>query len=164
MPTNETAWRRRGVASQVPTERIIELWSQGLTCQQVGDAVGLTRQRVSQRLIEAGLSPSARRMQRLADAGSPDAFRLQRIESEAHKAAQRDRACVDLERIAAEFRVTPWTLGRYVARAGGIRPGLLPERKSSDGLAVASRARRACAPLSVQHVASLCSRRASLAR
>jgi hypothetical protein len=163
MPSTETTWRRRGVASQVSTDRIIELWSQGFTLQRIGEEVGLTRQRVSQRLIAAGISPNTRRMQRAA-ADTNDAFRQQRVATEAHKAVERDRACLALERLAAEYGVTAWTLGRYAARSGAVRQGRLPDRKSPQGQVVAKRAREACAPLTVSHVAGLCSRRASLAR
>jgi AraC-like DNA-binding protein len=161
MPSPETTWRRRGVPPTVSNERLIELYSDGWTLTRIAHEVGLSRQRVSQRLIEAGLSPAARRAAALA---GEDDFRRRRAETARVKAQQREDACQRLSDLAAKHGVTPWTLSRYALRSGKVRQGPLPDRATAEGQVIAKRVREACEPLTPGLVGNLCSRRASLHR
>lgn len=157
-----------------PTTQLVALWRNGATLEQIAAEVGLTRQRVSQRLIEAGFSPAQRAADRRAAIRSDQhAFRAQRAESVARRVEERSAACDRIAQLAYENHVRTITLGQYVARTGAYsKPhpgtskhagmygrGALPPRDSPRGHAIARRARQAAAPWSVQHIAQLAARR-----
>ena len=154
-----------------PIEHIVEAWKQGATLQDIAEAAGVSRQRISQRLIEAGYSPAQRRARAAsARAGEHDAYKQQRAATLAVRADERDAACERFIALCHELAVSPQTLGQYVARAGtyanDVKPvpgrygrGKLPGRQTTAGKLTAQRARDAAAPWSARHIASLVARR-----
>lgn len=164
--------RRRGQLKRgAPIEKIIELWRADWTLEQIGAEIGVSRQRVSQRLIEAGFNPAERHARtRQHSATTTESYRQKRAQSIARRAEQRAAACRQLEALAETLGVSPYTLGHYAAQTGtyarrttgaGNRAGTgrLPVRTSSAGEAIAASAKRATEPYSVQHIGQLCSRR-----
>jgi hypothetical protein len=154
-----------------PIESIVEAWQNGATMQDIAEAAGVSRQRISQRLIEAGYSPAQRRARAKAErAGERDAYAQQRATTLAVRADARDDACDRFLALCRELGVSPQTLGQYVAKAGTYardtnpKPGRygrgkLPGRQTTQGNAVVRRAREAAAPWSARHIANLAARR-----
>lgn len=166
---------RSGRRQPVPIERIVELWAdpptgRGMTLSQVGAVLGLTRQRISQRLIEAGYQPNARYVERLtATLAEQEQARQRRSVVEQEHLERRSAACEKLQVIATELGVSPLTLGQYAVttgtygqlkghKDGRYGTGKLPPRSTPAGDAVASRVVEACAPWGPQHIGRLCYR------
>jgi len=157
--------------TSTPIERIIEAWRSGATLDDIAAAAGVSRQRISQRLIEAGYSPAARRARGIAERNNQqDEYATQRAATLAERADQRDAACDRFEALAREFGVKPQTLGQYAAKQGMYakddKPtpgryarGRLPGRQTPEGAIVARRARESAAPWSVKHISNLTARR-----
>lgn len=162
MPTKESA----------PIELIVGAWRNGATMQDIADAAGVSRQRISQRLIEAGYSPAERRARAKAERrGAQDEYAAQRATTLAIRAEARDAACDRFAALSRELGVNPQTLGQYVAKAGvyarDTNPtpgryarGRLPGRQTPEGNAVCRRAKEAAAPWSARHISNLTARRA----
>jgi transcriptional regulator with XRE-family HTH domain len=152
-------------------ERIVELWLQDWTLAAIGEELGVSRQRVSQRLIEAGYSPAQRRAERIAARDlDATAYRLQRTTSVARRAEQRDERITQLIAIADELGVRVLTLGQYATRSGAysirakgdgqrLGKGTLPQRDSPEGVKLARRVRDVAAPWSAMHLSQIASRR-----
>lgn len=169
--------QRAGHTEGMPTtqhasiESIVEAWRNGATIQDIAEAAGVSRQRISQRLIEAGYSPAARRARGIAErTGQQDEYAAQRAATLAVRAEDRDAACDRFEALARELGVKPQTLGQYTAKQGMYakddKPtpgryarGRLPGRQTAEGSVVARRAREAAAPWSVKHISNLTARR-----
>jgi hypothetical protein len=143
-----------------------------MSLSQTGAELGITRQRVSQRLIEAGYHPSVRLAEQRSAAGGAQKERLEREAVKAReKAAARERAMDNLEALAAEFGVAIWTLGQFANQTGSYAhlkddqtdgrygSGKLPPRMSAAGINTANRIKSATSPWSPQHIAGLCSMR-----
>jgi hypothetical protein len=157
--------------THTPIEQIVEAWRSGATLQDIADSAGVSRQRISQRLIEAGYSPAQRRARAKAERGQrSDAYTQQRAATLALRADERDAACDRFAALCSDLRVSPQTLGQYVAKRGSYakdtKPvpgrygrGKLPGRNTPEGRAVVRRAHDAAAPWSAQHIASLTARR-----
>lgn len=154
-----------------PIEQIVEAWRNGATLQDIAEAAGVSRQRISQRLIEAGYSPAERRARKIsARESDQDAYKRQRVSTLADRAEARDAACDRFTALAAELGVSVQTLGQYVSKTGmyarDTKPtpgrygrGRLPGRQTPEANAVVRRARDAAAPWSARHVANLAARR-----
>lgn len=144
----------------MPLEHIVALREQDWTLEEIAREAGVSRQRISQRLIAAGNSPATQEAQRRAEAaGRSRAYREQRAESFRLRAAQREVALERLVKLARELGVSVYTLGQFVARTGtyrrggdGPRRGKLPTRNSPAGQVVAKRAREASAPWSPHYL------------
>lgn len=163
-----------------PIEEIVAAWRQGATLEDIADAAGVSRQRISQRLIEAGYSPAERRARKIAArTEGEDAYRTQRAQTLAVRAEERDAAVERFLAICREFNVSPQTLGQYTSRTGmyardvKVEPfryrsesdrqlgrGKLPGRGTVNGRVVAKRAKQAAAPWSAKHISNLAARRA----
>lgn len=154
-----------------PIENIVEAWRQGATLEDIAEAAGVSRQRISQRLIEAGYSPAERRARaKAARNENATAYQQQRAATLAVRAEERDAACDRFEALCRELHVSPQTLGQYVAKTGTYardtnpRPGRygrgqLPGRQTAAATSVVRRARDAAAPWSARHIANLTARR-----
>lgn len=148
------------------THEVVERWRAGETCAEIGWSLGVTRQRISQLLIEAGYSPAERNAARRAEQRDhQSAFREQRAASISQRAADRDRVVEEFAAYARELGVTPRTLGAYTAgsakyaTAAGTRGGVLPPRKSAKGVLVAKRAARIAQPWSVRTISAIAAAR-----
>lgn len=133
------------------------------TLQELADEYGVSRQRISQLLIESGHAPATRRAGKQAHQSD---WKARRAESLEQRARLRDAACDRFAALARELCVSPQTLGQYAARAGVYARRTaprghqaLPPRSSSEGNAVARRAATAAAPWAPRHIANLASRR-----
>lgn len=157
-----------------PIEAILELWRSGSTLQEIAAECGVSRQRISQRLIEAGFSPAERRAQTIAAREANEhSFKAQRAESLARRAEAREDACDRLQAMADELGVAVTTLGQYATRSGayatrrtGKHPqavrygkGTLPARDTPEGEGLAATVAAAVAPWSAMHLSNIASRR-----
>lgn len=160
--------------SQVPLRVILDDWRSGMTLKKIAAKHGVTRQRISQRLIEAGYSPAERRAVIRAETATPTqkAYLQQRVESVTTRGEAREEACDRLDALAVELGVRVSTLAQWCARQGPyatrratshVHPrygtGALPPRSSPEGDAIALRALEAAKPWSVLTIASMASRR-----
>lgn len=148
-------------------DSIVRLWlEQDWTLQELADEYGVTRQRISQLLIEAGYSPAELRAKRIAARATRDRhWRDARAVSASRRAQQRDEAVERFRLLAVELGVSPVTLGQFAAKAGVYAKHLpprstitLPPRRTPEGDAIAARAYAAAAPWAVRHVANLAAR------
>lgn len=174
-PTRPYDMTRRRRA--VPIEVIVELWQRPMTIREVAAELGLTHQRISQRLIEAGYDPGARLAQdRAGRVARGETFRQQRAETIRQRSEARDKACIRFEDAAAHYGVKPWTLGQYCAITGTYKrlkndptdgrygSGKLPPRKSTAGREIARQVAELVAPWTPRGIGELCSRRATARR
>lgn len=147
-------------------DRLIHAWENGATLQQMADAEGVTRQRISQLLIEAGHAPSARREKRKAEKDEAlRPWREQRAAGLAQRARARTEAAARFAALADELGVTATTLGQYAAKSGAYAKDApprslikLPRRRTPEGDAIAARAIAAASPWAVRHIANLAGR------
>lgn len=171
--TTPTGRRRRAV----PIQTIVELWERPMTVREVAAELGLTHQRISQRLIEAGYDPGARlAQQRAGRVARGETFRQQRAETIRLRSEAREAAVQRFLKIAEEYDVKPWTLGQWCALTGTYKrlkndstdgrygSGKLPPRKSQAGIALAQNVANATAPWTPRGIGERCSRRASARR
>lgn len=162
-----------------PIEDIVAAWRQGATLTDIAAAAGVSRQRISQRLIEAGYSPAQRRATKIAERTEGEhAYRVQRAGSLAARAEARDAAVERFLLVCREYRVSPQTLGAYASRSGmyardanaepgryasetgrQLGRGKLPGRQTVKGNVIAKRAAEAAAPWSAKHISNLAARR-----
>ena len=163
--------------TSTPIEQIVEAWRNGATCAEIAAACEppVSRQRISQRLIEAGYSPAERRARKIAARDEQASeYRAQRAASLARRAEQRDFAVGWFLEICAEYAVSPQTLGQYVSRSGPyardtkttpyryasenqkqLGRGRLPGRQTTEGKLLAERVADVSKPWSAKHISTL---------